>query len=569
MNTLITPYGGGELSNRLARYSADFRLNPALELPRLVLNLRQQCDLELLLNGAFSPLTGFLGVRDYVSVLEQMRLSNGLFWPVPVVLDVAMALAAKLAVGDQLLLTDQEYTPLATLAIDSIWQPDKQQEALAIYGTDNPAHPGVATLYNDTQPVYLGGKVTGWRLPEHYYFQHLRQTPAQLREQFLAKGFTKIIGFQTRNPIHKVHYQLTLHAMQMYSANLLLHPAVGITQPGDVNHYSRVHCYQKVLPYYPNDAVQLSLLPLAMRMAGPREALWHAIIRQNYGCSHFIIGRDHAGPVFNGDGFYAPYACHELARQYQSELDIELILMSEMVYVPKTQGYYLLDQVQEQQVYERVSGKQIIAALQRGEAVPDWASFPEVVTELQKLYQPESQQGFTLLLTGLSAAGKSSLAKALFDLLMERDILRVSLLDGDVIRHCLSSDLGFDKASRDKNIERLGLLAGEITKHGGIAICAPIAPYAAARRRMREYVSQYGGFIEVYVATPLAVCEARDPKGWYAKARAGKIQQFTGIDADYEVPQQPELVLDLSVLTPAAAALQVLAKCQALGYLAD
>ncbi|WP_375326303.1 bifunctional sulfate adenylyltransferase/adenylylsulfate kinase [Candidatus Tisiphia endosymbiont of Nemotelus uliginosus] len=393
--------------------------------------------------------------------------------------------------------------------------------------------------------MYIGGEVFGLALPTYHDFTHLRHTPQELRALFNELGWTQIVGFQTRNPMHRAHYELTLRAAQDHNVNLLLHPSVGITKPRDVDHYTRVRCYEKLLTRYPLNSTYLSLLPLAMRMAGPREALWHAIIRRNYGCSHFIVGRDHAGPGKNaaGQDFYDTYAAQELVQQHQGELGITIIPFQEMVYVRSKTKYYPIDQVEDKQEILNISGTELRKHLHAGQEIPKWFSFPEVISELYRTYLPRSQQGLTIFFTGLSGAGKSTLANILLHKLMEIGGRSITLLDGDLVRQNLSSELGFSKEHRDINILRIGYVASEITKHRGIAICAPIAPYAAARCKVREMVSEVGNFIEVYVNTSLQTCERRDYKGLYAQARRGLIPEFTGVSDPYEVPTDAELVI--------------------------
>jgi sulfate adenylyltransferase len=519
------------------------------------LSQRQLCDLELLINGGFSPLEGFLTETDYQSVLKQCRLANGLIWPMPITLDVSHEFANKVALGDEIALRDPEGVLIAIMQISDKYQPDKIQEAMAVFGTDDISHPGVNYLLKSAGPIYLGGKILGVSLPTHYDFLHLRKTPKELRFLFQTLGWQRIVGFQTRNPMHRAHQELTQRAALENDAKLLLHPSVGMTKPGDIDHYTRVRCYEKLLPHYPANSALLSLLPLAMRMGGPREALWHAIIRKNYGCTHFIVGRDHAGPGKNkkGEDFYAPYAAQELVEQFQNELDIQMLPFQEMVYIKETNRYVPLDEVKTNQTVLQVSGTEFRRYLSEGSTIPEWFSYPEVIDELRKTHPAKNKRGCTVFFTGLSGAGKSTLANALMVKLLEIGGRRVSILDGDLVRQHLSSELGFSKEHRDLNILRIGYVASEITKHGGIAICAPIAPYQSVRQQVRELIEPVGNFIEVYVATPLQVCEQRDRKGLYVKARAGLIKNFTGIDDPYEEPLNPEIKVDTSQNSPAQA----------------
>lgn len=561
---------GGELKN-LYLNEKDLAAEKlrARDLPSWDLTMRQLCDLELLLNGAFSPLEGFLEPDDYEGVLDRLRLASGVLWPMPITLDVSEAFAATLTSGAEIALRDPEGVLIATMKVENIFEPDRQREALAVFGTDDPAHPGVHYLLNIAHPVYLGGPVRGVEAPTHYDFRHLRSSPREIRTMFEKLGWRRVVAFQTRNPMHRAHLELTFRAAKEVQANLMIHPVVGMTKPGDIDHFTRVHCYEKLLQHYPEQTTTLSLLPLAMRMAGPREALWHALIRKNYGCTHFIVGRDHAGPGKdrNGKPFYGPYDAQDLMTAYADELDISMVPFRNMVYVEDRAQYVPQDEVDGSVRTLELSGTELRRRLHEGLDVPPWFSFPEVIEELRKTYPPRYEQGFTVFFTGLSGSGKSTLANALMVKLMELGGRPVTLLDGDVVRKHLSSELGFSKEHRDLNILRIGYVASEITKNGGIAICAPIAPYAATRREVREMIGSRGGFIEAYVATPIEVCEARDRKGLYAKARAGIIKGFTGIDDPYEVPESPELRIDTTELSPDLAAHRVLIKLESLGFM--
>jgi len=459
---------------------------------------------------------------------------------------------------------------LAIMTVTDIWVPDRVKEAEAVFGTRSDEHPGVFALLHQTNPVYIGGRLEGLELPPHHTFEHLRYTPRKLRERFKELDWKKIVAFQTRNPMHRAHVELTKRAMAETGAKLLIHPVVGLTSPGDIDYFTRVRCYQAVLKYYPEGSVLLSLLPLAMRMAGPREALWHAIIRKNYGCTHFIVGRDHAGPKDrNGNGFYPPYAAQELMEKYKEELGIQMVPFQEMVYVADVDRYFPRDEVPPGAKTLSISGTELRRRLREGKEIPEWFSYPEVIAELRRQYPPRSKQGFTVFFTGLPSSGKSTVAQVLMTKLLEIGTRPVTLLDGDIVRKHLSSELGFSKRDRDINILRIGFVASEITKNGGIAICAPIAPYDATRRQVRDMISQYGGFILVYVATPLEVCEKRDRKGLYAKARAGLIKDFTGISDPYEPPEDTEIVIDTSHLSPEEAAGIVLDHLRKEGYLTE
>lgn len=569
MQPLIPPHGGKLTELFLPAEEAEAERKAAIDYPSWDLTDRQLCDLELLMNGGFSPLTAFLARRDYERVLAEMRLADGTLWPIPVTLDVSEEFAARLDVGSHIALRDPEGLLLATITVEDLWRPDLREEALAVFGTDNEEHPGVAYLFHRSHPVYVGGTVRGVEPPPHYDFRHLRDTPAELRARFEKLGWHRVVAFQTRNPMHRAHQELTFRAAREVEANLLIHPVVGMTKPGDVDHYTRVRCYEHLIKHYPEHTTSLSLLPLAMRMGGPREAVWHAIIRKNHGCTHFIVGRDHAGPGKDSKGnpFYDPYAAQELLREHEQELGIAMVPFRAMVYVAERAQYVPVDETREGETVLDISGTELRRRLQEGLEIPDWFSFPEVVAELRRTHPPRHEQGFTVFFTGLSGSGKSTIANALMVKLMELGGRRVTLLDGDLVRKHLSSELGFSKEHRDLNILRIGFVASEITKNGGIAICAPIAPYAATRRRVREMIEPLGGFLEIHVATPLEVCEQRDRKGLYAKARAGLIKEFTGISDPYEAPQNPELTIDTREVTPDLAAHRIIVKLESLGFI--
>ncbi len=571
MTDLIAPYGGTLKDLRLDEAAAAQVREQALDLPSWDLTERQLCDLELLAVGGFSPLTGFLGQADYERVVTEMRLSDGTLWPMPITLDVSEAFAADRKPGDRIALRDPEGVLLAILTVSDCWRPDRETEAQQVFGTVDRGHPGVAYLLDHSGPMYLGGSLEVVALPSHYDFSHLRLTPGELRARFQRDGWRRIVAFQTRNPMHRAHVELTFLAARQAEANLLIHPVVGMTKPGDVDHYSRVRCYEHVLKKYPEQTTALSLLPLAMRMGGPREAVWHAIIRRNYGCTHLIVGRDHAGPGKDSQGeeIYGPYDAQDLVTQHADELGIEMVPFRMMVYVQERAGYAPVDEVDEKtETVMNISGTEFRRRMREGLEIPEWFGYPEVVAELRRTYPPRARQGFTLFFTGLSGSGKSTMANAVMVKLMERGGRPVTLLDGDVVRKHLSSELGFSKEHRDLNIRRIGFVAAEITRNGGVAICAPIAPYASTRRAVREMVEDAnGGFIEIHVATPIEECERRDRKGLYAKARAGQITGFTGIDDPYEAPASPELRIDTTDVSVEEAAQQVLLKIEQMEFI--
>jgi sulfate adenylyltransferase len=514
-----------------------------------------------------SPLEGFMNRDDYESVVESMRLASGVLWPIPVTLDVSEEFAGSIKGGDRIALRDLEGVIVATLEVGDVWSPDRTVEAEKVFGTTDTLHPAVHYLENIANPVYVGGTLRGIEAPMHYDFKHLRDGPAEMRERFRKLGWRKVVAFQTRNPLHKAHLELTRRAA--FEANLLIHPVVGMTKPGDVDHYTRVRCYEHALKRYPEQTTMLSLLPLAMRMGGPREAMWHAIIRKNYGCTHLIVGRDHAGPGTDskGEPFYGPYDAQDLLKEHEQELDISMVPFRMMVYAENRAQYVPVDQTSDDDHVLNISGTALRRRLMEGLDIPDWFSFPEVIEELRRTHPARHEQGLTVFFTGLSGSGKSTIANALMVKLMEMGGRPISLLDGDIVRKNLSSELGFSKEHRDLNIRRIGYVASEITKNGGIAICAPIAPYTATRRIVRETIAPYGGFIEIHVATPVEVCEQRDRKGLYAKARAGIIKEFTGISDPYETPENAEMVIDTTEISPDLAAHRIIVKLESMGFI--
>jgi len=547
MNKSDKPHEDGILKSLYVSDEASTRLKQdAVHYVSWDLTPRQLCDLELLMNGGFAPLNGFLRRADYERVVSGMRLTDGPLWPIPVTLDVTREFAGQLKTGTQIALRDAEGVPLALLTVEELWEPDLHREARAVFGTEDELHPGVAYLLRTSHPVYIGGRIEGLEPPTHYDFRQLRLTPLEVRAQFRQRGWDKVVAFQTRNPMHRAHLELTHRAAKQVGAKLLLNPSVGMTKPGDIDHYTRVRCYEHLIQRYPDHSAMLALLPLAMRMGGPREAVWHAIIRKNHGCTHFIVGRDHAGPGNDSRGkpFYGPYDAQQLLKKHQDEIGIQMVPFNMMVYVKQRGGYAPEDEIEPGETVMNISGTELRERLQKGREIPEWFSYPEVVAELRKTHPPRNQQGLTVFFTGLSGSGKSTIANALMVKLLEIGGRPVTLLDGDLVRKHLSSELGFSKEHRDINIRRIGYVASEITKNGGIAICAPIAPYAATRRDVRHMIEPVGGFFEVYVSTAIEICEQRDRKGLYAKARAGILKEFTGISDPYEAPEKPELVLD-------------------------
>src|SRR5579862_2982272 len=556
---LNPPYGGELVDLLMTSERAAELQQQSRDWPSWDLTARQLCDLGLLMSGGFSPLRGFMTRADYEGVCTKMRLSDGTLWPIPITLDVTAEFAAKIKSGSTIALRDPEGVMLGALHVDELWEPDRDAEAKNVYGTTSPVHPGAAYVLKQANPWYVGGRVEGLQLPQYYDFPILRLTPAQLRAELASAGWDKVVAFQTRNPMHRAHQELTLRAAKKVGANLLIHPSVGMTKPGDVEYYVRVRCYQALLERYPQRTAKLALLPLAMRMGGPREALWHAIIRRNHGCSHFIVGRDHAGPGNDSDGkpFYGPYEAQELFRAHEKELGMTMVPFQMMVYLEAEDRYVPEDEVSNGQRTLNISGTELRRKLSEGSDIPSWFTFPDVVEELRRSYPPRSRQGFTIFFTGLSGAGKSTIANILRVKFLEMGGRPVTLLDGDLVRKHLSSELGFSREHRDLNISRIGYVASEITKNGGIAICAPIAPYDAIRKQVRQMIEPYGRFVLIHLSTALDVCEARDRKGLYAKARAGTVKQFTGISDPYEAPSDAELEIDTNNMTAQEAAQKI------------
>ena len=567
-NPIITPHGEKLCSLMLNEEYRNKLNNDILELKSWTLTNRQLCDIEMILNGGFSPLDGFMNQNNYDGVCKKMRLENNLLWPIPITLDINNELADKLEINEKIVLRDKEGFAIALLTVNDMWNPNKEEEAQQIYETTDIYHPGVNILLNETHPTYVGGSIKGIHNPKHYDYPQLRHTPVELRKIFHEKGWGDIIAFQTRNPMHPAHVELTKKALEEKNAKLLIHPVVGLTKPGDVNHYTRVRCYNNIMKKYPKDMAELSLLPLAMRMAGPKEALWHAIIRKNYGCNYFIIGRDHASPGFNKDNkpFYGPYDAQEMLNEHSNELGINMIPFKQLVYVKEKKTFMGIDEVPKDSTTLSVSGTELRNLLDQGEEIPEWFSYPEVVRELQKQRPSLSKRGFTIFFTGLSGSGKSTLANGLLVKLLEDGHRPVSLLDGDIVRTHLSSELGFSKEHRSINVRRIGFVASEITKNGGIAICSPIAPYRLDRQFNRDMIDPLGGYIEIFVNTPLEICEQRDVKGLYAKARKGLLKQFTGIDDPYEKPENAEIVIDSSDEDPEILVDQILDQIHKMGY---
>jgi sulfate adenylyltransferase len=542
------------------------------EMPSWDLTPRQLCDLELLLNGAFSPLRGFMRKADYEGVCTEMRLTSGVLWPIPTTLDVTEDFAKSLTPGQsKIALRDAEGVMLALLHVEEVWKPDRREEAQTVFDSISPGHPAVDYVLNKSNPYYVGGRLEGVQKPSSYDFKTLRLSPLELRQQFTRQGWRRIVAFQTRNPMHRAHVELTFRACKQAEASLLIHPAVGLTKPGDVDYFTRVRCYQAILTKYPRGTAKLSLLPLAMRMAGPREAIWHGLIRKNCGCSHMIIGRDHAGPGSdkNGQPFYGPYAAQELFKKHEAEIGVTMVPFHNMVYVEDQAKYLPEDEVPRDARVLKLSGTELRQRLNEGRLIPDWFTYSEVIQELRRSFPPRHQQGFTVFFTGLSSAGKSTVANVLLIKLLEIGGRPVTLFDGDLVRKHLSSELGFSHEHRDLNIRRIGYVASEITKNRGIAICAPIAPYDSTRKEVRAMIAPLGGFIMVHLSTPVEVCEERDRKGLYAKARAGIIKEFTGISDPYEEPTDADIIINTAERSPDEAAQEIILHLESEGFIGN
>lgn len=535
-------------------------------LPRVTLTPRQLFDLEQVLVGGFAPLTGFLTKEQYESVVDTMHLPTGELWPMPIVLDVSKDHGRTL--GEKVVLCDTFGNPIAFFTVESIYTPDKVREVKKVYGTDNSEHPGVRYVLEEAGDVYLGGPVELINHPPMHDFKELRKTPAELKQFINEQGWDRVVAFQTRNPIHRAHFELITRAAGKLGAKVLLHPVVGLTKEGDIDYITRVRAYKRLQATRLADKGVLALLPLAMRMAGPREAVWHALIRKNYGATHFIVGRDHAGPGSDSSGkpFYGAYEAQELAKSLESEIGIGIEPIHEMSYVESEGRYLAPEELQPHHEVKNISGTEFRRMLRAEEAIPEWFSFPEIIDELRTAMRKEKRRGVVVFFTGLSGAGKSTIAHAVYNRLLAEQDRPVTYLDGDVIRQHLSKGLGFSKEDRMTNIERIGFVASEIAKHGGIAVCAAIAPYEASRKKNRRLISSAGTYIEVFVDTPLSVCETRDPKGLYSKAKRGNLAGFTGVDDPYERPTDAELTLDTTTESADEAAERVVRYLDECGF---
>ena len=565
---MIPPLGGG-LVNLLASPEAAEELKAyAAQLPSVQLSERALCDLELLAIGAFSPLDRFMPRADHDRVVHEMRLANGQLFPIPVTLPIESD--ADLHLDRDVALRTPKNDLLAVLTVEEIYAWDRDEVGTNVFRTTDLRHPLVVEMRR-WGSLNVSGRLQVLRLPPRYDFRELRLTPIEVRQRLEHAAHQNVVAFQTRNPLHRVHEELTKRAIHNLEATLLLHPSVGMTRPGDVDHYTRVRTYRALAErYYPSDRVVLSLLPLAMRMAGPREALWHALIRRNYGANHFIVGRDHASPGIDSTGkpFYGPYDAQMLLEKHQAELGVTMVPFHELVYLPDEDRYEEVARVAEGTRTASISGTQVREQyLNRGRTLPEWFTRPETAEILADTYPPRHRQGVCVWFTGLSGSGKSTTAEVLTMLLLERG-RQVTLLDGDVVRTHLSKGLGFSRDDRDTNIRRIGFVASEIVRHGGVAVCAAISPYQATRNEARQMVGA-DRFVEVFVDTPLEECERRDAKGMYAMARRGEITGWTGIDDPYEAPQHPEMVLNTLEQSAEDNARRIIAYLEADGFVRE
>lgn len=565
----IRPHGD-EIKKLLASSEEKGKLHAqAVKSPAINLNQKQIFDLELLLNGAFSPICSFMVKKDYDSVLSDLCLSDGTFWPIPITLSVPESFFKTYKDHQKIAIRDPEGAILAILELEDIWKPDLHLESHEVYGTLDTAHPGVAALLEQEGSYYIGGKLKGISLPSHYDFKTLRLSPEELRSFFQRAGWHRVIAFQTRKPIHNGHQALTINAVNMHKAFVLLHPIVGYTGPSDIDYFARVRCYKTLHKIYPQGVAQLNLLPYAMRLAGPREALLHAIIHKNYGCTHMIVNPHHADPFItaNQKPFYPRFSAWNTCKKYEKECGITMIRGDNMGYLEDHAEYVPYNEGTKDDDLKKLSATELRRRLEFDLEIPSWFVGDGLLTELKKAYPPRNKKGFTIFFTGFSGAGKSTTAKLLQSKFKEMGDRPVTLLDGDIVRKNLSSELGYSKKDRHLNILRIGFVASEITKNGGIAICAPIAPYEMSRRQNKEIISRYGGYIEVYLSTPLSVCMQRDRKGLYTKAKAGIIKRVTGVEDPYEPPEHPDIIIDTTKLTPEEAAQEVLFLLKREGYI--
>jgi sulfate adenylyltransferase len=563
---LISPYGGELVDLTLTGEGRQEWLEKASHLPSIQISRRALRDLELITTGAFSPITRFMGKEDYESVLNDMRLADGALFPIPLTLTVDKeALPAK---TEQIVLRDARNNLIAVMTIEELFSWEPNTEAELVLGTTDPRHPLVSEMIRWGDDC-ISGELKLINPPVYHDFVDLRHTPAQVRGMLAEMGNPKVVAFQTRNPTHRIHEELTKRAAEEVGGTLFIHPVVGVTRAGDIDHYTRVRVYRTMVDkYYDSNSTLLSILPLAMRMAGPREALWHAIIRRNYGATHFIVGRDHAGPGVDGSGkpFYGPYDAQELVQQHADEIGVQPVFFKELLYLADEERFEEKDKAPKNARIATISGTQVREEyLAKGKYLPEWYTRREVSEILLEMYPPRHKQGFCMWFTGLSGSGKSTTAEVLMSLLLERG-RQITLLDGDVVRTHLSKGLGFSREDRNTNVLRIGFVAGELARQNGCVIAAAVSPYRDARNECRKMIGE-DRFIEIFVDTPIEVCEDRDVKGLYAKARRGEIKGFTGVDDPYESPRDPEITLDTVKFTPDQNARQIIAYLEGQGFL--
>jgi sulfate adenylyltransferase len=565
---LNTPHGGTLIDLMSDMDKADALKDESRDWPSWDLTPRQLCDLELMLNAGFSPLKGFLTRSDYDGVLSDMRLADGALWPIPVTLDIPPSLAGQLSADSRLALRDPEGVMLAVLHVADVWEPDFDQEADTVFGTRDKDHPGVEYLHGKTNPCYVGGRIEGIEHPVHHDYSRRWKTPAELRLEFSRLGWREVIAYQTRTPIHRAERESILDAAGNAQASVLIHAITGKTLPGDLDHYTRVRCHQAILPHFPKNTAMLSLLPMAPRFGGKREALWRAVISKNYGCSHLIVGGDHSRSEGGNSVrvFYDPEDAQSLIERHRDELGVTALRFQRLSYLRDEDRFVPQNKVPDGARVLHMSQADLLERLDDGREIPEWFTYPAVADQLRKAHPSRHKQGFTVFFTGLSGAGKSTVAQVLQAKFLEMGGRPVTLLDGDIVRKHLSSELGFTREHRNLNVHRIGFVASEITKNGGIAVCAPIAPYDAVRKENRAMIEQGGGYILVHVATPVEVCEQRDRKGLYAKARAGIIKEFTGVSDPYEVPDDADVTIDATDMTAEEAAQQIILYLQREGY---
>jgi len=566
---LITPYGGKLVNLVVEGSEREELLARASKLSSIKITMRNLCDLELLATGGFSPLTTFMGKADYERVLHEMRLADGTLFPLPITLTVDPKELPT--VGDDIVLRNANNDVIAIMNLDEVYHWDLETEAALAYGSTDSKHPMISEMARWNK-VCISGPIKVLNMPKYHDFVELRRTPAEVRTMLEEMGHDNVVAFQTRNPLHRIHEELTKRAAAEVKGSLIIHPVVGMTKPGDVDHYTRVRIYKALVEnYYDKNSTTLSLLPLAMRMAGPKEALLHAIIRRNHGANHFIVGRDHAGPGKDSTGkpFYGPYDAQEMMKQYEAELGVRMIPFEELVYLPDEGRYVEGKDVPAGAKTLNISGTQVRDDyLAKGKSLPEWFTRPETAEILREMHPPRHKRGFCIWFTGLSGSGKSATTQVLTSLLLERG-REVAILDGDVVRTHLSKGLGFSKEDRDTNIMRIGFVAGEIVHASGAVICAAISPYRSAREEARKMVGE--NFIEIFMDTPVEVCEERDVKGLYARARQamndGKPMGFTGVDDPYEPPIEPEIALKGYGATPEENAYVIVRYLEDQGYL--